>query len=189
MTQEQLFELPHNQIKWVRSPRAKNLRITVRTDRTVVVTLPWRCSKEYAERYVHSKKAWIGNVFRKFDAIEQFQRDNPVEIQDLEQGQDRLFVRLKELAKEHGFAYRRATIRNQKTRWGSCSTQNNINLNINLIKLPAHLQDYVILHELVHTVHKNHSRSFWARLDEIVGGKSKQFRLEMRRYRTNMVPR
>ena len=77
--------------------------------------------------------------------------------------------RLKELSDIYGFKYNRVFIRNQKTRWGSCSAQNNINLNINLIRVSNELQDYVILHELVHTKIKNHSLRFWKELDKYVG--------------------
>lgn len=180
--------LPEGKIKWVVSMRVKHLRITVRTDRTVIVTMPWRCTKEYAERYVQSKRKWIHKVFKKFETIEQFQKANPTAIPDIERGQDRLFSRLDELAAQHGFKYRRVCIRNQKTRWGSCSSLNNINLNIGLIKLPEYLQDYVILHELVHTIHKNHSKAFWAKLDEVAEGKAKHYRQQMRQYRTGMIP-
>ncbi|MFC1990575.1 M48 family metallopeptidase [Chloroflexota bacterium] len=61
------------------------------------------------------------------------------------------------------------SIRNQKTRWGSCSHKNNINLNMKLVLLPDELVDYVILHELVHTRIHNHSKRFWVELDKYVG--------------------
>ena len=77
--------------------------------------------------------------------------------------------RLKELSEIYGFEYNRVFIRNQKTRSGSCSAQNNINLNINLVRVSNELQDYVILHELVHTKIKNHSIRFWKKLDKYVG--------------------
>jgi predicted metal-dependent hydrolase len=69
--------------------------------------------------------------------------------------------RLETLAQRHGFSYQRLFVRSQKTRWGSCSMQNNINLNVHLICLPSELMDYVILHELVHTRIKDHSIQFW----------------------------
>jgi hypothetical protein len=59
-------------------------------------------------------------------------------------------------------------VKNQKTRWGSCSDKNNINLNINLVRLPDELIDYVILHELVHTRIKNHSHQFWEEMNKVV---------------------
>jgi predicted metal-dependent hydrolase len=80
-----------------------------------------------------------------------------------------LIDRLNRLAQRHGFRYNRVFVRNQKTRWGSCSALNNISLNINLVRLPQELIDYTILHELVHTRIKNHSRRFWQELDKILG--------------------
>lgn len=72
--------------------------------------------------------------------------------------------RLEELAKKHGFKYEKVAIKNAKTRWGSCSYRNNINLNLHLARLDSDLVDYVILHELCHTIEKNHSARFWALL-------------------------
>ncbi len=73
------------------------------------------------------------------------------------------------LAKKTGFKYNKVSVRNAKTRWGSCSGANNISLNIQLMRLPDYLIDYVILHELCHTVEKNHGKNFWALLDKISG--------------------
>lgn len=81
--------------------------------------------------------------------------------------------RLSELAAIHNLKHEKISIRNAKTRWGSCSYHNNISLNIHLMRLPQHLIDYVILHELAHTVHKNHSQAFWTFLDQICPGAKK----------------
>ncbi len=89
--------------------------------------------------------------------------------------------RLRFLAEEHGFKYGRLTLRDSRTRWGSCSASNNINLSIHLMKLPYRLVDYVILHELAHTVHKNHGRDFWNLL-ELVSGDAKGMAKEMKEY-------
>src|SRR4030042_928406 len=77
--------------------------------------------------------------------------------------------RVMELASIHGFSYNRVSFRNNKTRWGSCSRDNNISLHIHLMRLPQHLTDYIILHELVHTVHKNHGKQYWQLLDKVTG--------------------
>ncbi|MDH4263896.1 MAG: M48 family metallopeptidase, partial [Spirochaetia bacterium] len=77
------------------------------------------------------------------------------------------------LAKTHQFSYKKVFIKNTKSRWGSCSSENNINLNLHLVLLPQHLSDYVILHELVHTVEKNHGKQFWKKLGLITGDAKK----------------
>ena len=91
-------------------------------------------------------------------------------------------VRLEELAIKYGFEVSKVTIKNNKSRWGSCSKKNNINLNLHLIRLPEHLSDYVLLHELVHTIHKNHSNKFWNQLDMITGS-AKSLDRELKQYR------
>lgn len=78
-------------------------------------------------------------------------------------------MRVKELAGEYGFSYRKVFIKNARTLWGSCSSKNNINLNLNLMRLPQRLQDYVILHELTHTRYRNHGVKFWKQLDNYFG--------------------
>lgn len=71
---------------------------------------------------------------------------------------------LQSLAEDNGFKYNKLTIRRMKSRWGSCSSTNNISLNSALVFLPDELIRYVCLHELVHTLHKNHSSIFWESL-------------------------
>ena len=78
-----------------------------------------------------------------------------------------------ELAKKLGFKLNRVFVKNNKTLWGSCSGKNNINLNLHLIRLPNHLIDYVIIHELCHTIEKNHGPQFWKLLDSILGDAKK----------------
>ncbi len=69
--------------------------------------------------------------------------------------------RLEYYAKNYHFTYHQVRLKTQKTRWGSCSSINNINLNYLLIQAPMSVIDYVLVHELCHTVHKNHSSDFW----------------------------
>lgn len=76
--------------------------------------------------------------------------------------------RVHELAGRHDFRYNRLFIKDLRSRWGSCSAANNINLNLHLMRLPDKLIDYVILHELVHTHIKNHSPLFWQELERIL---------------------
>jgi len=91
--------------------------------------------------------------------------------------------RLKELADKHGFRYENVSIKNASTRWGSCSSVNNINLNLHLMRVPEHLIDYVLLHELAHTVVKNHGDKFWLLLEQCYPNCKKADK-EMNNYRT-----
>jgi predicted metal-dependent hydrolase len=93
--------------------------------------------------------------------------------------------RLSYLAIHHGLKYTEISIKNMKSRWGSCTSANKINLNIHLIRLPLHLMDYVILHELAHTVQKNHGKHFWLLLDKL-SGNAKALAKEMKEYRTQV---
>jgi predicted metal-dependent hydrolase len=93
--------------------------------------------------------------------------------------------RLAELAEQFGFSYNKVFLKNLRSRWGSCSGKNNINLNIHLMKTPYELIDYVILHELVHTVHKNHSKKFWAHLESVCPN-SKKYDKKLKRYAPNI---
>jgi predicted metal-dependent hydrolase len=69
--------------------------------------------------------------------------------------------RLRELAARHGFTPGRLTVRNQRSRWGSCAASGNIALNFRLVQMPPEVRDYVIVHELMHLQQQNHSRRFW----------------------------
>ncbi|MGB5893561.1 MAG: SprT family zinc-dependent metalloprotease [Ignavibacteriaceae bacterium] len=75
--------------------------------------------------------------------------------------------RVNELAAKYNFNYNNVYIKNIRSRWGSCSKKGNVNFSLHLMQLPEELIDYVILHELVHTVEHNHSKNFWAVLDKI----------------------
>jgi len=90
--------------------------------------------------------------------------------------------KVKELAIKFGFEFNELYLKNIKSRWGSCSRKNNINLSVHLMRLPNHLIDYVILHELAHTVEHNHSQKFWNLLDAVTGG-AKKLEKELKKYR------
>ena len=90
--------------------------------------------------------------------------------------------RVEKRAKTYDLVYKKVKINNAKTRWGSCSSENNINLSLQLMRLPDYLIDYVILHELAHTKVKNHSTQFWNFLDALTENKAKKLDKELKSY-------
>ena len=161
------------------SDRARQARITINRDGAVKLILPRRVSLKQGRKFLESGRAWITRHLRQVRA----ERANPP--LDRSRARRLLVERLSELARTHDFTYNRVFVKNQKTLWGSCSSANNINLNANLVRLPDELRDYVILHELVHTRHKNHSKAFWRALNRIVGdGKRLQRQLRQHQPRS-----
>lgn len=166
-----------------KSRRAKRLNITIRPFRGVRVAVPHGVSFAEAENFVHFKTGWIQKHLAKMQEAELQQKEfieNSKPI-DKAHAKKKLINRLNELAEEHGFTYNRVFIKNQKSRWGSCSAKNNINLNMKLVYLPDELMDYVIMHEAVHLKVKNHSKKFWKELDKLVGN-AKAKDKELRKY-------
>jgi predicted metal-dependent hydrolase len=94
--------------------------------------------------------------------------------------------RVAEIAKTYNFHYNLVKIRNSRSRWGSCSYNNNINLSLHLVRLPDTLSDYVILHELIHTIHKNHSSKFWELFTKLVGNAKQKSQL-LRKFKLDLL--
>ena len=90
--------------------------------------------------------------------------------------------RTEALCRQLGFKCGKITVRNARTRWGSCSPSNDISLSLHLMKLPDNLIDYIITHELCHTVHKNHGPKFHALLDQKTGGTHISLRRQLKQY-------
>ncbi len=154
-----------------KSKRARRLRISIRPFKGVRVTVPYGISFSRAEEFINSHIKWMLKHSRQMKQVEQEYQNNQkqtLQISDRQEARRILINRLNELADQYGFSFNRVFIRNQATLWGSCSAQNNINLNMKLVCLPQHQLDYVILHELVHTKIKNHSRKFWTELAQYI---------------------
>ena len=146
----------------IRSGR-KSLTIQVKTDGSVVVRAPLRLAKYRIERFVTEHEDWIRTQQKK---VEKYREQ--VHVITEEERRDGI-LRAKKIfsertayfAKRMGVTYNRITIREQKTRWGSCSSVGNLNYNWKLVLMPPGVLDYVVVHELAHRREMNHSAAFW----------------------------
>ncbi len=132
--------------------------------------MPYGVSLKDARAFAAANQYWIHRQLERATRLEEKHRILSGHFKNIDRRAAKtiLVQRLNELSRIHGYRYNRVFIRNQKTRWGSCSAKNNISLNMKLTRLPGHLMDYVILHELVHTRIKDHGQDFYAELDRLV---------------------
>ena len=162
-------------VVFIRRKRTRRLTLSLERPGTLRVTVPYRVSYKEAGRILASNTGWVKRYLARVEKAEEKHRalmedaGDAVEI-DRDAAEAKLLSRLRALSEEHGLEFNKAYIRKQKTRWGSCSSRNNISINITLAKLPDELVDYVILHELLHTKTKDHGRGFWSELDGILAG-------------------
>ncbi len=164
-----------------RSDRARRVSITVRRGGGVTLTLPPKVREEEAIRLLETKVEWIIKARERVANRPQRREYSAEEIETLRRrAKEYLPGRVGLLARQLGFSCGRVTVRATRSRWGSCSAENNISLSLFLMTLPPHLIDYIIIHELCHTVHHNHSAAFHALVDRHVGGREKMLEKELR---------
>lgn len=147
----------------IRSNR-KTVTLQVKPDGSVVVRAPIRLAKYRIAKFVRDHEAWIliqqkkAEVYREHVHVitEEERREGIARAKKIFPERTAYF------AKRMGVTYNRITIREQKTRWGSCSSAGNLNFNWKLVLMPPELLDYVVVHELAHRKEMNHSPRFWA---------------------------
>jgi len=146
------------------SRRAKRMRLVVYCDGDFVVTAPQGIGFEMVERFIVQKSNWIINkleYFKKFG--------NRIFVK----GNKKDFLKYKQKARAlaesrieyfnglYGFKFKKINIKNQRSRWGSCSRAGNLNFNYRIALLPERLTDYIMVHELCHLGEFSHSKRFW----------------------------
>ena len=227
---QQVVQIKHiGKVTFSKNRRSKNIKLSVKPDKSVMVSYPFYVTLKEALAFVTGHTEWILKQQQKME-----QRKTRIEtrdelltwthritflqgetnrvmkrgeqiqliVQDFDSETSRAFIenvltevyrmeakmhlpkRLSTLAARHGFSFNKVTIRDNRRNWGSCSSKNNISLNLQMMKLPEELIDYILLHELVHTEIKDHSPNFWKRLDEVSNGQARQLARQVRKYST-----
>lgn len=143
--------------------------IRVHARRGVSVSVPYLVPYAAAIAFFRLKRDWvIQTIKRQQERYKDVPKADSQQIEAMRsQARVELPVRLAQLAERYGFSYNRVTIKHNSTNWGSCSARNNINLNLNIVRLPAPLLDYVLLHELCHLRHHDHGQAFHLLLEHI----------------------
>lgn len=148
------------------SRRARRLRLTIHRGGDFVVTAPKDMEQNVIERFIINKSEWI---LRKMDYFTNF----PVKIFVKNKNKNKHYLAHKKIAQElvqsriyhfnkiYNFKFNKITIRNQKSRWGSCSSKGNLNFNYRMALISPIFSDYIVVHELCHLGEFNHSQKFW----------------------------
>lgn len=169
--------------------RARRIAICVRASGAVRVSFPCGVSQRRAQAFVEEKIEWIERTrerlaARRADpAPELSPEERKMRIEALRRAAKAdLPERIARIAAQTGLRYGKMTVRASRTKWGSCTGRNDISLSLFLMKLPERLRDYVIVHELCHTVHHDHSPQFHALADRLLGGRERELMRELRGY-------
>ena len=158
------------QVLMKKSAKARRISLRVHPVKGVTVTVPYIVPYMAAEAFFRLKRSWvIETIARQKEKFKDVQPASSEEIERLRKmAKSYLPGRLAELASRYGFVYNKVTIKHNATNWGSCSARNNINLNLNIVRLPLALQDYILLHELCHLRHHDHGHGFHLLLEHVL---------------------
>ncbi len=159
-----------------KSAWAKNVKFSVSTSGRLAMSVPVYTSEFLAKRFLKANREKIREKLPIKDPRDQRARDYQKKVL-MKKAREYLPYRLEYYAKLYGYSYEKCRLSHANTRWGSCSSNRTISLNIGLMKVPEPLRDYVILHELAHLNHMDHSRDFWAE----VGSHDKNYRAHERK--------
>lgn len=171
-------------IECVRSLRARSIRLVVRSDGSLRLTYPLLSNRSKAIAFAESRHEWIERTRKRLAE----RRANHPTIQRSEvealrrQARAYIPVTIERLSRDTGLTYSTLRISSAHTRWGSCSGRNGISISLFVMLLPEHLREFIILHELCHTRHHNHSAAFHSLLNKLTNGNEQTLNKELRSY-------
>lgn len=173
MPKEELVKIAGLSVLLVRSSR-KTLAVQIRADGTVIARAPLRMPKDRILCFLSEKASWIRMQQVRMQEREKMRQQARIHLDAAQEKELReraksvLAQRTAYFARQIGVTYGRITVRDQKTRWGSCSQTGNLNFNFRLILAPSEVLDYVVVHELCHRRQMNHSTQFWQEVAQVL---------------------
>lgn len=151
-----------------KSRRAKHLRLSI-SGNQLTLTVPWLIPLIIGNKFLHANLNWIKKNLSKIISPLPQNRFSSHQITEFKiQTRKLVRHRLAHYNQYYNFKYSRITIRNQKTRWGSCSHNKTLSFNFRLALLPPELSDYIVVHELCHLKEMNHSSKFWSLVSQTI---------------------
>lgn len=155
MQEELLYTLHRRRVQ-------KNIYLRINNRGEITVSAPLRTSKKDIDVFVLEKLDWIIQAKNRVEKLEFPQPVSPQEKKiELIRAKKVIIIRVKELAEKLDFKHNHISVKDMKSRWGSCSADKNLNFNFRLYYLPVELMDYVIIHEFCHLIEMNHGEKFW----------------------------
>jgi predicted metal-dependent hydrolase len=158
------------EVTFRKSVRSSRMSIRVHPVKGVTVTVPYILPYAAAQAFFQMRREWVlETMARQKEKFKDVHVPSEAEIESLRrQAKKELPRRLAILADRYDFLYNRVAIKHNATNWGSCSAKGNINLNLNIVRLPGVLQDYILLHELCHLRHHDHGHGFHLLLEHVL---------------------
>lgn len=153
-----------------RRARLRRITLSVNSKGKIRVTAPKHVPKLLITQFVTSRHRWIEGVLEKLKTAKKSEFSGTKYSYHANKARAKKIIseRVKYFAELHGFSFKRISIKNTSSRWGSCSTNDNLNFNYKLLFLSESLLDYVVVHELCHLRHHNHSARFWKEVFHIL---------------------
>lgn len=165
-------------IKIIKSKR-KTISLQIKPDGSMEMKVPVQITNAQILEFLHQKSGWIEKHLQEVkEHQQQMSQVKPLTIEEIHelanQALEVIPKRAAYFAEIVGVTYGRITIRNQKSRWGSCSSKGNLNFNCLLMLMPSDVLDYVVVHELCHRKEMNHSPKFWTEVGRVLPDYEKQ---------------
>ena len=159
----------HFTYELIRAKR-RSMSVKVDLDGTITVRVPYQTPLQTADCFVEGHRDWIETRLRSGERILALcpSYTDGERMEGRKRAADVIKTRCRYFALIMGVSYGTITIREQKTRWGSCSTKGNLNFNWKLVLMPPELLDSVVVHELAHRIRMDHSAAFWAEVGKIL---------------------
>lgn len=159
--------------------KRKTISLQIKPDGSMELKVPLQTTNAHIQKFLNQKSDWINKHLRavkeRQQQMTQIKSLTMEEIRDLaNQALEVIPKRVAYFAEIVGVTYDRITIRNQKSKWGSCSSKGNLNFNCLLMLMPTEVQDYIVVHELCHRKEMNHSPKFWAEVRKVLPDYEKQ---------------